>query len=121
MKITIDIPDEIIPSIDKFITKYFPDDAAPRFHPQTGALLPLLPKWTSEEYFELQIQHIVDRATAEFPTEESAALVAQIETLKTEIAERHKVKKEPNGGPPPPPPESPDQPPPVRFHEQRNN
>ena len=95
MKITIDIPDELIPSIEQFIAKYFPDDTAPRFHPQTGALLPLPPKWTPEEYLELQVQQIADRATAEFPTAESAALVAQIEDLKGQIAENNKVRKEP--------------------------
>ena len=94
MKITIDIPDEIIPSIEQFITKYFPDDAAPRFHPQTGALLPMVAKWTAEEYFELQIQAIADRATSEFPTAESAPKIAQIEALKQEIAENHKVRKD---------------------------
>jgi hypothetical protein len=95
MKITIDIPNELIPSIDKFITKYFPDDMAPRFHPTTGALLPPVPKWTAEEYFELQLQAIADRATSEFPTAESAALVAQIEDLKEQIRESQKVRKEP--------------------------
>src|SRR5688500_9457303 len=94
MKITIDIPNAIIPSVTAFITKYFPDDAAPRFHPTTGALLPAVPKWTADEYFELQIQHIVDRATEEFPTAESAVLVAEIAARKQQIAENNKVRKD---------------------------
>ena len=93
MKITIEIPDAVLGSIDKFITRYFPDDHADRYDPKTGAMLPPKPAWTPEDYIERQVQHIIDRCTTEFPTEETAAKVAQIEALKQEVANAHKCKR----------------------------
>lgn len=68
MKITVEIPDELVPGCKSFIARYY--NAAPDVGVE-GLVLS-------------QVNSLLDRVSEEFPSAEVVAIRSQIETLKAQ-------------------------------------
>jgi hypothetical protein len=89
MKITVKIPEALVPSYESFILKYF---AKQKFDEDSGAIK-LVPQYTLEEYILMQIDALSDRVESEFPSQHTAEERAQIEALQQQMKEKRKAVK----------------------------
>jgi hypothetical protein len=89
MKITIELPDEMVPCYEQWIYKYFSEM---EYDKKTGAGT-RVPQFTVEQFVVHQIDQLSDRIDDEFPPAHTAEIRAQAEALRTQAKQSIRAQR----------------------------